>query len=310
MKWIDRQRIFTPEDHTDWAGTHAQVPTVLAYPDFIRIYYADREPSGRSFTTFLDVDRRDPCKVLRFHKERVIDYGAPGTFDDDGIMPGFALRHDGRVWMYYNGWNRGVTVPYRNSIGLAVSDDDGLTFKRAFEGPILDRNRNEPYIAVLPTVLIEGSLWRMWYVSGTRWVRVGDQYEPVYVIKYCYSRDGIEWTRPNHLCIPPRDKEEALSHPTVLKVDDTYRMWFCYRSSREFRDGPGAYRIGYAESPDGLTWNRMDDAHGLEPSASGWDSTMTAYPYAIEVDQRILVFYNGNGFGRTGLGYATFGRTF
>src|SRR5436190_6611639 len=236
MTWVRKGRIFSPADHPDWAGTHAQVPTALLLPDRVRIFYADRNGAGKSYTTYLDVDRRDLGIVLYHHKAPILPFGAPGTFDDDGVMPSYALRHEGRVWLYYSGWNRGVTVPYRNSVGIAVSDDDGATFRRLYEGPVLERTAREPYIAVTPSILKEGSQWRMWYISGMRWVEIEGRYEPVYVIKYAFSEDGIDWSRPNRLCIPPSHDEEAFSHPTVIKDGGRYRMWYCSRNSRDYRD--------------------------------------------------------------------------
>jgi hypothetical protein len=269
------------------------------------VYYADRDKSGKSFTTYVDLDRSDLSKIIYLHKEPILPLGAPGTFDDDGMMPSFAARRDGMVYLYYSGWNRGMTVPYRNSVGIAVSEDDGKTFRRLYEGPVLDRTPKEPYIAVTPTIIQEGSLWRMWYISGTKWVKVEDRYEPVYVIKYASSHDGIDWDRPNHQCIPQAHDWEAFSHPTVLRGSDRYRMWYCFRHSLDYRDGSGSYRIGYAESLDGLAWSRMDRVNGLDTSEEGWDSTMTCYPFVTRIDGRTVMFYNGNGFGRTGFGYAT-----
>ena len=130
MGWVRKGQIFNPAEHPDWSGTHAQVPTALLYPDRVRIYYADRDRSGKSFTTYLDLDRGDLKKIIYYHKEPILPLGAPGTFDDDGMMPSFALRRDGLVYLYYSGWNRGMTVPYRNSVGIAVSEDDGRTFRR------------------------------------------------------------------------------------------------------------------------------------------------------------------------------------
>lgn len=308
MTWVRKGRIFAPADHPAWARTHAQVPTAFVLPDRVRIYYADRNESGKSYTTYLDTDRRNLDSVLYYHKKPILPFGAPGTFDDDGVMPSYVLRHRELVYLYYSGWNRGMTVPYRNSVGVAVSDDDGATFRRLYEGPILERTAREPYIAVTPTILKEGSLWRMWYISGTRWVDVEGHYEPVYVIKYAHSDDGIDWVRPNHQCIPQLHDEEAFSHPTVIKDGERYLMWYCYRNSRDYRDGSGAYRIGYAESPDGLAWTRMDERNGLPVSSEGWDSTMTCYPFVVSFDDRTVMFYNGNGFGRTGFGYAVLER--
>lgn len=303
MAWKRMGRIFNPADY-DWAGSHAQVPTPLLYDDRVRVFYADRNADGKSYTTYVDLDRKDLSRVIYCHKQPILDFGAPGTFDDDGVMPSYALRHEGRVLLYYSGWNRGVTVPYRNAVGIAVSDDDGATFRRLYEGPVLDRSPLEPYIAVTPSILIEDGLWRMWYISGVRWALVEGKYEPVYVIKYCHSRDGVSWDRPNHLCIPPQHDRQAFSHPTVIKHLGRYMMWYCYRDSVDYRDGEGAYRIGYAESPDGLDWTRMDEINGLGTVPGDWESTMTCYPFVTAIDGQVVMFYNGNGFGRTGFGYA------
>jgi hypothetical protein len=48
----------------------------------------------------------------------------------------------------------------------------------------------------------------------------------------------------------------------------------------------------------------MDDVHGLAVASEGWDSTMTCYPFVLQFDGRTVMLYNGNGFGRSGFGYA------
>jgi hypothetical protein len=42
----------------------------------------------------------------------------------------------------------------------------------------------------------------------------------------------------------------------------------------------------------------------LKLSDSGWDSEAIAYPYVIRIKNKYIMFYNGNGFGKTGFGYA------
>ena len=307
MGWRVLGQVFDPADH-DWAGSHAQVPTPLLYADKVRVFYADRNSDGKSYTTYVDLDRGDLTRVVDCRKDPIFGFGDPGTFDDDGAMPSFALRTGGQVRLYYSGWNRGVTVPYRNSVGVAVSDDDGDTWRRLYDGPVLDRCPAEPHIAVTPSILIEEGLWRMWYISGLRWTLVEGKYEPVYVIKYATSADGIAWDRPNHLCIPQAHPDEAFSHPTVIRDGALYRMWYCCRDSRDYRDGAGAYRIGYAESDDGLAWRRMDRALGLGHLKEDWASTMTCYPFVTQIDDQVVMFFNGNGFGRTGFGVAVLER--
>ena len=38
-----------------------------------------------------------------------------------------------------------MTVSYRLAIGLAVSEDGGQTYRRYSSGPLLDRDRDEPF---------------------------------------------------------------------------------------------------------------------------------------------------------------------
>ncbi len=119
--------------------------------------------------------------------------------------------------------------------------------------------------------MIENNKWRMWYASGTKWIALNDRPESLYKIKYCHSSDGIHWKRENITCIEPKTSLEANVRPSVIKENNKYKMWFCYRGSYDFRDGKDSYRIGYAESLDGIHWTRKDEMAGLEYYDQEWD---------------------------------------
>ncbi len=53
-----------------------------------------------------------------------------------------------------------------------------------------------------------------------------------------------------------------------------------------------------------MNWNRQDNNSGIEISKEGWDSLMQTYPSVIQVKTDKFLFYNGNGFGKTGIGFA------
>ena len=304
MSWKKKGLIFQPNGEFNWMMSHAQVPTVHVMKDRFRVFFSTRNSSGKSLTACVDLDKDNPSIIKKLYDEPVLNFGNPGTFDDDGVMPSYVVKRDDQLFMYYSGWNQRVNVPYHNAMGLAVSHDDGLTFTRMFEGPIMDRNMTEPYLAVTPSVFKDNDMWKMWYISGIRWQLVGDKYEPVYVIKYAHSQDGIAWERPNLLCIEQQHENEAFSHPNVLKIDDTFHMWYCCRDSYNFRDGSGSYRIGYAQSADGISWQRKDSEVGITTSNDGWDSKMLCYPYVVNLGDKLMMFYNGNSFGKSGFGYA------
>lgn len=292
----------------EWMASHACMPTALALSNGrIRIYFSPRDTQGRSHPTFIEVDAQHPLEVLSVHNQPVMELGERGTFDDNGIMPGSIVEVGGNLYLYYVGWNASVSVPYRNAVGLAISEDGGLTFKKPYPGAVVDRNLREPYFTLSPCVARDGDQWHMWYGSVTGFAvspnRQGEP-EPVYVIKYASSQDGIDWARPNLTCIHPLDLLESNARPTVLKENGKWRMWFCYRGSDDFRDGAGSYRIGYAESFDAIKWERRDELSGINVSNDGWDSKMLAYPSVVRAAGRTYLFYNGNDFGATGIGCA------
>lgn len=304
MVWEKRGFIYKPGGEAPWMQSHAQVPTALLLEDRIRIYTTIRPERRLSMTTYLDVDIKDPTNILYVHKEPILPLGEPGTFDEFGVMCSMVMHVGKEVWLYYNGWQRGQTVPYINAIGLAISQDQGKSFKRAFKGPVLTICPTQPYSAMSPSIIREDSIWRMWHGAGTGWIKVGDLYEPLYCIYHATSQDGINWQRSEAPCIPPNNAEEANARPTVFFENGKYHMWYSFRDSREFRGGQGSYRIGYAQSTDGIHWQRHDDKTGISTTAGSWDSDMTAYPNIISTPYGRYLFYNGNGFGESGFGYA------
>jgi hypothetical protein len=308
MRWEKRGLIFTVNGNSEWMNHHACVPVADRVDDeVLRIYFGPRDTQGRSFTTFIEVEADNPANVLRVHDRPVIGLGKLGTFDDSGVMPSSIVNHNGRKYLFYIGWNRGVTVPYRNSVGLAVSDDGGLTFQRVCEGPVVDRTQAEPYFCASPYAMYdaEAKTWKLWYASSTGWTVVHDHPEPIYQVKYAESGDGVHWVRNNIVCLPYGFEGEANARPCVIKENGRYRMWYCFRGSVDYRTSKQqSYRLGYAESPDGINWTRDDASIGIERSAAGWDSLMMEYPYVYEHKGRKYMLYNGNGFGETGFGYA------
>ncbi|MGB3774265.1 MAG: hypothetical protein WA951_03320 [Leeuwenhoekiella sp.] len=307
MGWIKKGCIFTIEDQNiTWAKTHACVPTAhLIDSETIRVFYAPRNKYGQSIPTFFDVSADDPAQIKYVYDKPIMHLGDLGTFDDGGIMPCCTVQVGRLIYMYYVGWNPSSSVPYRNAIGLAISEDDGNTFRRPYPGALVDRNRLEPYFTASPWVMREKEDdWHMWYASSTGFVTINGSVEPLYIIKYAHSKNGIDWERDNKTCIMPKSAEEANARATVFKENGAYHMWYAYRGSRDFRDGKDAYQLGYAKSADAINWERQDDKVGIEFSKTGWDSSMQTYPCIIKSKDKRYLFYNGNGFGATGIGYA------
>jgi predicted GH43/DUF377 family glycosyl hydrolase len=305
MKWSKKGLIYNCEGKNGFDNSHCHKPTPLVINDeTLRIYFGVRDENNKTRTTFIDVDINDLSRIKYVHDEPVLDLGKIGAFDDSGANVSSVIRNGKSIYMYYIGWNPSTTVHTRNSIGLAVSKDNGFTFERLYDGPILDRNKEEPYYTGAVDVMKEGDFWKMWYTSGAKWKVIDGRPEIWYHIKYAYSNNGIDWHRDNQCCIPPLDEFEATARPCVIKDDNTYKMFYSKRDIRKFRDNKmHNYRAGYAESSDGINWVRLDEKVGIDVSKEGWDSDAIAYPYVLRVGGGVML-YNGNGFGKSGFGYA------
>jgi len=298
MKWIKKGMLFKAEGQFDWVVTHGMVPTADRIgDDLYRIYFSGRDVLNRSLVGYIEIDINEPNKILKISKKPALGLGELGTFDDNGVTPSWIINHNGKKYLYYVGWNKRSTVRMAELTGLAVSTDGGESFKRVSRAPLLERTDKEPLsILCAPCVLIEGDKWRMWYVSGIEWVHT-DLIR--YDIKYAESTDGVHWKKDGTACLGFKSENEyAQARPCVLKENGIYKMWCSYR------EGEQTYRIGYAESKDGLTWKRKDEDAGIDVSESGWDSEMIEYTYVFDHAGKKYMLYNGNGYGKDGFGYA------
>lgn len=303
-RWRKHGRVFVADGEFGWINSHAQVPTPVRLADRLRVFFATRPRPGFSLPAYVDLDLHEPSKVLGLSSKPLLEPGGPGTFDEHGIMPSCVVWHGSLLYLFYSGWSRGRSVPYTNATGLAYSRDGGNTFEKAASGPVLARGPNDPYSATSPFIIDAGEHWHMWYTSGTDWPIVNGKYEHVYDIKLAVSTDLIHWETQKDPAIPQGDSLEAVARPTVWYDGKIYHMWYSVRGSCDFRGGSDAYRLGYAQSSDGLSWRRRDTLCTLEAGNSGWDSGMVAYPYIVDLPWGLALFYNGNGFGVEGFGYA------
>jgi hypothetical protein len=298
MRWIKQGVLQVLPHQHEWARSHAALP--IAEPlggSRWRVSFSTRDAHNRSSVGCVEIDMESPHRPVPISESPLLSPGPLGTFDEAGATGAWCVTVGTRTYLYYVGWNVGGTVPFRNAVGLAIREEGASVFSRYSPGPILDRSMHDPCFVASPCVLKESGLWRMWYTSGVAWNQVKGMPQPRYHIKYAESHDGIDWRRDGHVCIDFRDETEtAISRPCVLKEPTGYKMWYSYRGQ--------SYRMGYAESLDGLLWTRKDDEVGIDVATAGWDSEMIEYPFVFDYAGKRYLLYNGNDYGRTGIGLA------
>ena len=302
MQWRKHGVVWCPDGTRAWARTHATCPTPHWRRDgSLRIYVQCRDSRGVGRVGWFDLDPADPRRVIGHAPAPVLDVGEPGCFDDNGVFP-TCVTHlaDGRLAMYYVGFELCHHIRYRLLTGVAVSDDDGDSFRRVSAMPLLERSDTERHIRGGPFVLFEGDRYRMWYVAGSRWESVEGKSMPVYDVRHAESKDGLTWPAQGQVVLPlDLAREHGIGRPYVMRRDGGFRMHYSIR-----RRSPLRYELGLAHSADGLVWRREDEDIGLAASPGGWDGDSVAYAAEVPIAGRSWIFYNGNDFGGTGVGLA------
>lgn len=302
QEWIKIGLIFKPNPSMYWQHSHAQLPTVdyIEGKSTCRVYFASRCINQRSHIGWFDFDL-DNFKVLESSSEPVLSPGPIGFFDQHGVYPSCIINKDNQKLMYYIGWNQGVTSPlFYAAIGLLISEDGGNTFTRYSNTPILQRNEYSPCFVSAPYVFHAGSDIYMNYISGFKWTEDNQGLTSFYNIKTAKSVDYKSWELISNIAIDFKNKNEKnIARTWITKENYLYKTWYSYV------EAPNNYRIGYATSADGLQWKREDDKVTLIGSDDiTFDDVMMCYPCVISYKNKKFMFYNGNSFGKDGIGLA------
>lgn len=279
---------------TPLSRTHVMLPTPWVMADRVRVFFAscDGELRGRIF--FADFAPDPPFSLIQVSADPVFDVGPPGAFDCDGVNPSQALMVDGRLALVYIGWHRGpAETPYTLFGGLAVSDDEGLSFTR-WKAPLLPPIAGERYFRTAPFVQRDGAGWRMLYIGGDGFVAgQGDRQLPVYSVMELRSESLFDWDGPGVELMAPdvAAGEVGFGRPVITPRG---RLMVSLRT-----------REGYT-----LVETAMDFAPGtrpplepvIPPPFEPWEQTMTCFGAPCVVGPYELLFYNGDGYGASGLG--------
>jgi hypothetical protein len=158
LKWNKIGLIFTPPQ-LDWKHSHALQPTPLLLGNIIRIFVGFRDRLGRSRVGYVDVDSTDPTKIVSTSEQPVLDLGDEGCFDENGVVPCAVVPDGERLYSFYAGYRK-PAYPQKKGAprfqvfgGLACSLDNGMTFSRVSNSPVLGPSKNESLFRVAHSVI-------------------------------------------------------------------------------------------------------------------------------------------------------------
>lgn len=300
MIWKKLGCVYGAEDTTKYGYAMFPKPMILdENQGKIRIYYTHRKHDNYGFPTYMDaILDGEKLKILYNHNEPIIEHSELGCFDETGVNVTSIIKTDQGKFFYYLGWSTAVLVPFRNAIGLAIESRKSEIpwLNRMFKGPVVDRTKEQPYFCATPCVIFDDNKYKLYYTVAEPWIIKDGKPSVACYISYAESDNGYDWVPKSVVSVQHKSTDHVLTTPFVLKENGIYKMWYSYRGEK--------YRIGYAESANGIHFDRKDEEVGITVSSSGWDSEMVCYPHVVDLKGKRYMFYCGNDYGKTGFGVA------
>ncbi len=151
------------------------------------------------------------------------------------------------------------------ALGLAESRDGGLTWARCGEDPILERGglgAPDEGAAVVPSIICVGDEWWMWYTAA----RIHpDGHQNIHLC-LATSADCVHWRKHEGNPVLGDDFTDGAQRSVTSRCfmrheAGVFQMWYSFAKPD--------YRIRYAESLDGIEWERspVDPVLGPSPGA-------------------------------------------
>lgn len=296
MIWEKLGQIFYKKNTHPLLVSHAANPLALhLHDDVFRVFYSGRDLHNKSSVSYVDIDIITQ-QVIYEHDIPCVEFGNDDSFFSHGISIGNLYKQNNKNYILFMGWQIRNNNHWRGDVGrLELYNNDTLSLSpnEAFMGV----DEEDPISLSYPWVEFHEGIYKMWYGSTIDWkIENG---EMIHVIKYATSIDGENWEK-HGIAIPYEiGLAQAFSKPTVIINEEGYHMWYSYRSGRGEK-----YRIGYAQSLDGIKWENKLDKVGVTVSENGWDSEMICYPFVFKHKSKLYMIYNGNEHGKYGFGLA------
>jgi len=268
----------------DWDGVDVLNPSVVRVEDTFYNLYSGFD--GQTWRSGLALSRDG----VSWEKQGLVLSPDPATWESGYIAANGSLLHSsllhsswlhgGEQFLYwYQAGERGHT-----RIGVAFSED--ARSWRKHPEPVLDLGAvgtwDEAGIGD-PYVIRCGGSYYLYYLGQDR--------RGVQRLGLARSQDGVHWQKSGGNPIldtgsPGGFDERGLGEPAVFLAGERFYMLYTGRDSQEQR------RVGWAQSGNGVDWEKIPSAPLLEGFAD-WNSRVVCDPAVWQDRERILVWFGG-----------------
>jgi len=301
MRWRRFGKLWGPQVISSGSFTHASYPTPFVLTEgLVRVYVTCRDVTGRGRPFWVDVALDGVPEVAGWSESPLLDLGAPGMFDQDGVACTSIVKDSSdSLLMFYSGFERFGSRYYRLLTGMAESQDGGYTFRKLSQVPALERTDGQTLFRCGAFVWQQSGRWNMLYSGGDRWIQASHRNEPSYHLYHAQSSNPRIWNDCGEKVVDASSRFFGVGRPWPFSPDWTPAVLLV-----SVRDSVSR-RYRMARLPfDGVRVLGQPTADiGLEPDGIT-DRITTVHAATVTISDRTFCFYTGDDFGRDGFSVA------
>ena len=286
-----RQRVLRPTVKSWWMASHAGSAFCTWQGSEATILVSGRGADNRSRIGVArgKIDSGN-FSIGQIDANPILDVGTHESFYRDGVSYPWLFEIDGRQALLFTGWiRRGDS--FLNQLGIAYRSDDEEPWTVSPRPLFPDHGQGTGSACYWASP--DGPLLAV--TSFTGWRRHRAKQIPTYEIRWAHLRRQGVWELGERVSGLGQASDNAVARPAITQVDG-HVIGMC------------SVRKGNTYSIEGGLWNgaSFTDHRVLhfEPAGDGWESGSVEYAHLSQADDSVVVMYNGNGFGQTGLGAA------
>ena len=272
-------------------------PMIIIMEDHkARIFFNSRTKRNFSIIQSIDIDLRDFSLELPSLQTQIGAENLRG-FCSHGLSLGGIYQEEGKHIVTTMGWINKPQEHWYGTIGkVRMDEDSNLVPQSLTEWFTLD---SEDSISLsYPAIYERDGTSRMWFGSTLTW-DAGNG-EMLHILKEKISTDSINFTKTGRILNYDLNTAQAFSRPSIIEINGRALMAYSYRSANS------KYRIGFVWLDDLTTASHLNGGlTSFLPSENSWEAEMVEYPFLFIHDSEVYMLYNGDDFGKTGIGIVT-----
>jgi hypothetical protein len=257
-----------------------------------RLFFNSRDEGNRSSIYSIDllgenlVPNSESIKLQ--HK-----FGLSNSYFSHGISIGNFFEFNEKSYISVMGWKLNPGEHWAGRIGKIELDLNG-NLMRISEKAWFDLDSEDPISLSYPAIYHDGQTLTMWYGSTVTWdTGNGDM---IHILKEKKLNVGESFVSSDSVIPYKIGQAQAFSRPSIVNYKNRNLMAYSYRGAND------KYKIGFVWLDDFSTATQVGGIPPFLPSLNNWENEMVEYPSLFVRDKKLFMLYNGNDYGKTGIG--------